>query len=356
MVYEKVAAKLEEQRTGLTVPLALPDEPSLAKEYGVSRETLRRALLHLEQRGAVTRKRGVGTYLQPLLPQGDGLQGKRIGVAPPKWLASHPDSRYALMIYGGISQWAEENDCTFTILPFSATMDEDRWLSLLRKHELSGIVWVQPQEMQIPLVTKTAKLLPSVVLGRHLPDARLHSVEPNYEMAALLADRHLHQHGATPYALVGKNLLDPLTRQWLDGFILAQRKRGVEFNHIQHMVDFTSFHDKDLGRLVEEFYLPYNPEVKGLMFLSSGSLHSAMRDEAFRRRMFKDFSVMTFDYSHHPIDPTSAERTITHIRCDWTHIARRAMETLMLLAGNHEVPSVLREEVKLVEGNTVFSA
>jgi GntR family transcriptional regulator len=43
----------------------LPSEVDLAAELGVSRPTLREALLHLEQEGLVVRRHGVGTFVAP---------------------------------------------------------------------------------------------------------------------------------------------------------------------------------------------------------------------------------------------------------------------------------------------------
>jgi GntR family transcriptional regulator len=43
----------------------LPSEKELAAQLGISRSTLREALLNLEQDGVVVRKHGVGTFVAP---------------------------------------------------------------------------------------------------------------------------------------------------------------------------------------------------------------------------------------------------------------------------------------------------
>lgn len=54
---------------------ALPSEAELSQKFAVSRATIREALSQLEQRGAVTRRHGVGTFAAPPTPRIDtGLE------------------------------------------------------------------------------------------------------------------------------------------------------------------------------------------------------------------------------------------------------------------------------------------
>jgi len=59
--YMRLAQDLEQLRVGLEAPLRLPSEVKLAQKYEVARDTLRRAMSLLEERGSVTRRRGDGT-------------------------------------------------------------------------------------------------------------------------------------------------------------------------------------------------------------------------------------------------------------------------------------------------------
>ena len=46
----------------------LPPEPDLAQQLGISRSTLREAMRTFEERGRITRRRGIGTFVsQPPL-------------------------------------------------------------------------------------------------------------------------------------------------------------------------------------------------------------------------------------------------------------------------------------------------
>ncbi len=76
-LYEQLEDALRSRIESGTLPpgSALPPEPELAERLGVSRQTVNQALTGLARRGAVTRRRGVGTFVaspyveQPL----DGL-------------------------------------------------------------------------------------------------------------------------------------------------------------------------------------------------------------------------------------------------------------------------------------------
>jgi GntR family transcriptional regulator len=58
---EALADLLEHSEPGTV----LPSEPTLAKQIGVSRATLREAMKGFEDRGLIERRQGVGTYVRP---------------------------------------------------------------------------------------------------------------------------------------------------------------------------------------------------------------------------------------------------------------------------------------------------
>lgn len=66
-LYEQLEAALRQRiESGrLATGAVLPPEPELAERLGVSRQTVNQALTNLARRGAVTRRRGVGTFIAP---------------------------------------------------------------------------------------------------------------------------------------------------------------------------------------------------------------------------------------------------------------------------------------------------
>ncbi len=356
LIYLQIADRLEAQRAALTIPLALPDERALAQEYGVSRETIRRALHTLEERGAVTRKRRIGTFLQPRQILLEQLAGKSIAVVPPWW--AEPGSWYGSMIFEGVTRWANANDCKFMVIHVGPhPIHEHDWIQRARRMDLSGVLWIQPQEKQLSLLKKVSRLLPTVVLGRTLLGEGLHHVVPDYGQAARLIDTHLVENGCPTYALIEKNIFDPYTRMWIEAVGEAQNARGKDFDPANHYFDFQCFKSDHVLRLAElllDFYLPARTEVKGLVFPSSGALSPLLADERFRERILKDLTVVTTNYGPYPMEALIPGTTITHIACNWIQMASRAMDILAQVAEGHQVPEVLREPVELIKGATVY--
>jgi len=67
-LYQSTTLALAEILRQATPGSALPSEPRLARQLGVSRSTLREAMRPFEQRGLVTRRQGVGTFVSSQPP------------------------------------------------------------------------------------------------------------------------------------------------------------------------------------------------------------------------------------------------------------------------------------------------
>lgn len=63
--------------------MRIPDERSLAEHYGVSRSSMKRALELLAQQGIVFKKRGSGTFINPLYLKNQAMfryDGSNLGI------------------------------------------------------------------------------------------------------------------------------------------------------------------------------------------------------------------------------------------------------------------------------------
>jgi len=62
-LFAQLAARLRERIHNGTYPVRLPSEPALGSEFGVSRDTVRRAIFLLSQERLVSVSPGRGTFI-----------------------------------------------------------------------------------------------------------------------------------------------------------------------------------------------------------------------------------------------------------------------------------------------------
>lgn len=85
-IYQKIIKNLKKRIFDDEFPdMKLPDERSLAEKYGVSRSSIKRALNQMEHAGIVFKKRGAGTFINPLYLKNESVfnygSGKNLGVS-----------------------------------------------------------------------------------------------------------------------------------------------------------------------------------------------------------------------------------------------------------------------------------
>lgn len=80
-LYEQVAEHVSERISGGRYPAGqLPSEQSLAKEFGVSVVTLRKALLVVAEDGLIERRHGSGTYIRNWTPRSTVSRSRKTGL------------------------------------------------------------------------------------------------------------------------------------------------------------------------------------------------------------------------------------------------------------------------------------
>lgn len=84
-VYKQIIADLKTKIfAGQYADMKLPDERSLSEAYQVSRSTIKRALMKMESSGIIFKKRGSGTFINPLYIKNDSIfnyEGSNLGVS-----------------------------------------------------------------------------------------------------------------------------------------------------------------------------------------------------------------------------------------------------------------------------------
>ena len=352
-LYTRVAEALLARQRELSSPLRLPVEQELADQHQVGRDTIRRALQVLEKQGAVTRRRGRGTYLQPPAVRVESLTGKVVGFVPP-WWADSTSAWFTSRVFDGVSRWADEHEAHLSVLHAERQPDSPaQWLAMLESRRIVGLVWVHPRPEQLSLIQATAPRIPSIVLGRAYPGHGLHHVIPDYDDVVQRIDDHLVEHGHLQYAVVGTSITEGYSQTWIKSLDEAHRRRGTHFSWQQHFIDIKVFDREKLGRLLLEFHQPVHKEISAYVLTSSSYLSPLLADDVFRERIRQDLSIVTWDFGLYPMHTYWPGHTITHVTCDWSRIGHRAMDALAQLASGQAPPEIIKESVGFEPGQTV---
>lgn len=334
--------------------MRLPAEVDLAAEHQVARDTVRRALRELESLGAVTRKRGLGTWLQPLEVRPTDASEMHVGLIPPWWADNHEDWKVGDVLEG-VTRWADDHNCRVSVIHADAApRDIEGWTTGVRKRRLTGLIWAHPQAMQIPLLEHTAQWLPTVVIGQSVGQQPIHHVMPDYHQAARLIDEHLVALGHRRYAMVQVDHLSAHAACWIQAIETAQALRGQTLNKRHDLIDFKGLARDRIAEILLNFCPALGRQIQALVLPNSSYLQSFIAHAPFRRRMEKDLSVVAFDFGQYPMAAYWPGRPITHATCPWQEIGRQAMATLALRAENKPAPMTLRIPVQLVAGETTF--
>ncbi len=356
-LYVRVMDDLTGRRKGLGEPERLPAESELAAQMDVGRDTLRRALKVLEEQGAVTRRRGRGTYLQPLVASIGSLEGKNIGFVPP-WWADSSSAWFTSRVLEGVTRWSDEHECHLSVLHADRRpASPESWIEQLGERGMSGMLWLQPRPEQMALVERCAGAVPTVVVGREYPHARPFYVAPDYAQAARLLDECMVAHGHDTYAVVGTSIQESYSQTWIRALKEVHAARGSEFQCNWQFMDIKPFDREKLASLLLDHYLSCHEEVSAFVLTSSSYLLPLIRDAEFRSRIeSRSLSVATVDYGLYPPEAYWPGRTITHVVCDWAQVGQRAMATLSMIATGADVPQALRVPVTFEPGQTVFAS
>lgn len=195
--YRKLFEELRKRIAGGELPPGsrLNSEPNLAKQYGVSRQTIRQAIALLEEEGLVDRVQGSGTYVR--LPQSPPPRPSTHTIA----LVITSDNEYILPpIISGISSTLMEAGYTTSLYVTNNSLEnEARILRGLLDNPPDGLL-LEPirnvvYQLNQELYRQIAQTIPCVLLHSPYPGVDLPCVSPDNQSTAAHAVQYLFQRG-----------------------------------------------------------------------------------------------------------------------------------------------------------------
>lgn len=203
--YERLAQLLREElpRLRASGTTRMPSEAEIVQEYGVSRQTVRHALMLLEEDGLIEKRRGSGTYLKT----GEGARSSQIAV-----VASYiNDYIFPSLLRDVQAVLANENFSVAVYATGNSVCEERKLLQRLLREPVAGIL-IEGVKTALPNPNLD---LYEQLLRQHTPMVFLHGVYPDLADAVCISDdnygggyqltRHLLEQGHRSIAGIFKS-------------------------------------------------------------------------------------------------------------------------------------------------------
>lgn len=344
--YEKIYRDLAEDiRQGTYKPGdQLPTELALAKAWGVSRITSKKALNLLAQQGLVVRRRGLGTFvsksgLSSLMSRNPGAalpprgQGKRrIGL-----IMEDLGESYALDLFYQMERQADRLGFQICLgISYGDQAVERQAIRDLMALDIEGLL-VMPSHSayyDTDLLRLVLSHFPLVLIDRPLNGIPAPCVCSNNEEGARLLTEHLLSRGHQDIVYVTTNVAEAISlEERYQGYVKAMRQNGLEPRLPKVLPELARFSQgaRDAGGGEGEpenallAWLMAHEEVTAIICAEYGIAHLA-RDSARRlnRAVPGSLAICCFDEKYGYL----GEYDFTHIQQDTAAMAQQALDIL----------------------------
>lgn len=328
----------------------IPTEMQITQTLGVSRQTVRKAIEHLEGQGILSSVQGSGTYVKKAFskPQ-DYSKSKNIAVVT-TFIDSHIFPEKTNGIYEALSA---EGYMMNLFATNNSLEKEHTLLSSLYQEDFAGLI-LEPSRSTLPrvnpeLFTRLSEKFPVVLIDSYYGEVDLPCVSLDDKKGGYIATRHLLENGHQNIMHIGK--MDD--RQGLlryQGYLEALQEYQVNFNENNviwytnetKLEVFLELHKERILKCLEECtaLFCYN-DVISIPFINFLGKHNI--------RIPEDVSIVGYDDS--PL--LSQIIPLTSIVYPGRKIGYQAVEHLMHLIRDRSFHESYHFEPHLVERDSV---
>ena len=217
-VYETLLAKIK-QRV-LTPGMQLDSEVELARQLSVSRMTVRKALVRLEEEGHIFRRSGIGTFVKAPTPL--EAAGRRLEIGIEASLEGNPRP-FSLKILAEAQQACARCNCNLRLL----SLEE-----LLAGERIDAAFFASLEPEYFPQAVQLARRIPTLLLNRITDLPELSYVAVDYAEATRRIVRRMLGDGDRTVLFVGSAAANfgyaPRMREL--GYRQAHDELGVRIN------------------------------------------------------------------------------------------------------------------------------
>ncbi|OGV63780.1 MAG: hypothetical protein A3K19_05040 [Lentisphaerae bacterium RIFOXYB12_FULL_65_16] len=309
-------------RSGALKPdQALPSEPKIARDLGVSRNTIRQAMRDLEHEGLIYRVQGKGTFVRAR-----GSVRRTVAlVLHDIAYTTHP---FTSAMIRGLGEALENGGYSLDILPCGR--DEDRAnLSGLAKSYDGFLLGSASMDKQT-VARLIAEELPFVFVKNYLPDLKINAVLLDYVQAGRLAAEHLIGLGNRQIGLIYAGEATAISRDF---------RLGVETACTAHGLTLApeNIHDAGLSVNAIQEIIPSVHDVTGLIIMDDELAVTAIQAlAAAGKTVPRDMSVVG---CNDMLIASMSSPKLTTVRLPVTELGRQAASRLMALIEQPSLPS-----------------
>lgn len=208
----------------------IPTEMQITKALGVSRQTVRKAIEHLEQQGVLTSIQGSGTYVKKAFEKPQVCTNSKNIAVVTTFIDSYIFPEKTNSIYEGLFA---EGYMMNLFATNNSSEKEHTLLSALYEEDFAGMI-LEPSRSTLPranpeLITRLSEKFPVLLIDSYYSELDLPRVALDDVKGGYMAVRHLLENGHRKILYFGK--MDD--RQGLlryQGYLKALREYQVDFN------------------------------------------------------------------------------------------------------------------------------
>ncbi len=301
----------------------LPAERLMAKELGISRATMSKALVELGREGFLVRHVGRGTFVANKKP----AKNKTVRIVV-EGLQKTLADEYYVGLHRGIQDVALNESMD---VMYASAKDGD-YQSLFDSRRPDGLLLIDPYARFLPEVQALYRQgVPFVILGASWPDIELPCVDSNNYSAAAKAVQYLYSLGHRRIGGIFVDTLHANSPERRRGFESSMAQHGLEFHRdwcIDDIVDGTQHLDDIHMERIKNMVL----EPNGPTAFFCGGYHLASETMKIIKQteltVPGHISIVGFDGLHLAAQTRPA---LTTLRQPLQKMGRRAMQKLLAI-------------------------
>jgi GntR family transcriptional regulator of arabinose operon len=216
----------------------IPSEPELISKYGVSRATVREAIISLEQEGWLRRLQGKGTFVN----ERPKVHRTVAVIAPYLYASDSPDFRAGTdvipLLMQSIEHHARKKDVSISLYLDNLEVETERenMINVIERGVDAVLMWYIGGEANLDCLEKLHKAgIPLVLFDRYVDEFPIDAVASDNRLGAFKATQRFLEAGVPSVAYITGPIDSTALRDRRDGYLEAMAERGLE-PHVKELM------------------------------------------------------------------------------------------------------------------------